>query len=192
MAPKPKEVSVELLEERIRRDGVVKAGGVLKVDAFLNHQMDIELFSQMAEEWKRLFAGKPINKILTIEASGIGIAAVVAHHFGVPVVFAKKTQSINLDGTMYSTRIQSFTHNRFLGPDDHVLIIDDFLANGCALRGLLEICESAGATVEGIGIAIEKGFQPGGDELREAGYDLQSLAIVEAMDPATGAIEFRS
>ena len=156
---------------------------------FLNHQMDIELFSQMAEEWKRLFAGKPINKILTIEASGIGIAAVVAHHFGVPVVFAKKTQSINLDGTMYSTRIQSFTHNRiydvivstrFLGPDDHVLIIDDFLANGCALRGLLEICESAGATVEGIGIAIEKGFQPGGDELREAGYDLQSLAIVEA------------
>lgn len=180
---------MELLEERIRRDGVVKAGGVLKVDAFLNHQMDIELFSQMAEEWKRLFAGKPINKILTIEASGIGIAAVVAHHFGVPVVFAKKTQSINLDGTMYSTRIQSFTHNRiydvivstrFLGPDDHVLIIDDFLANGCALRGLLEICESAGATVEGIGIAIEKGFQPGGDELREAGYDLQSLAIVEA------------
>lgn len=180
---------------------MVKAGGVLKVDAFLNHQMDIELFSQMAEEWKRLFAGKPINKILTIEASGIGIAAVVAHHFGVPVVFAKKTQSINLDGTMYSTRIQSFTHNRiydvivstrFLGPDDHVLIIDDFLANGCALRGLLEICESAGATVEGIGIAIEKGFQPGGDELREAGYDLQSLAIVEAMDPATGAIEFRS
>ena len=144
MAPKPKEVSVELLEERIRRDGVVKAGGVLKVDAFLNHQMDIELFSQMAEEWKRLFAGKPINKILTIEASGIGIAAVVAHHFGVPVVFAKKTQSINLDGTMYSTRIQSFTHNRiydvivstrFLGPDDHVLIIDDFLANGCALNG---------------------------------------------------------
>ena len=143
MAPKPKEVSVELLEERIRRDGVVKAGGVLKVDAFLNHQMDIELFSQMAEEWKRLFAGKPINKILTIEASGIGIAAVVAHHFGVPVVFAKKTQSINLDGTMYSTRIQSFTHNRiydvivstrFLGPDDHVLTIDDFLANGCALR----------------------------------------------------------
>lgn len=169
MAPKPKEVSVELLEERIRRDGVVKAGGVLKVDAFLNHQMDIELFSQMAEEWKRLFAGKPINKILTIEASGIGIAAVVAHHFGVPVVFAKKTQSINLDGTMYSTRIQSFTHNRiydvivstrFLGPDDHVLIIDDFLANGCALRGLLEICESAGATVEGIGIAIEKVSSP--------------------------------
>ena len=186
MAPKPKEVSVELLEERIRRDGVVKAGGVLKVDAFLNHQMDIELFSQMAEEWKRLFAGKPINKILTIEASGIGIAAVVAHHFGVPVVFAKKTQSINLDGTMYSTRIQSFTHNRIYD------VLDDFLANGCALRGLLEICESAGATVEGIGIAIEKGFQPGGDELREAGYDLQSLAIVEAMDPATGAIEFRS
>ena len=191
MAPKPKEVSVELLEERIRRDGVVKAGGVLKVDAFLNHQMDIELFSQMAEEWKRLFAGKPINKILTIEASGIGIAAVVAHHFGVPVVFAKKTQSINLDGTMYSTRIQSFTHNRiydvivstrFLGPDDHVLIIDDFLANGCALNGLLEIVEAAGATVEGIGIAVEKGFQPGGKKLRDAGIPLYSLAIIEKAD----------
>ena len=200
MAPKPKEVSVELLEERIRRDGVVKAGGVLKVDAFLNHQMDIELFSQMAEEWKRLFAGKPINKILTIEASGIGIAAVVAHHFGVPVVFAKKAQSINLDGDMHTTRIQSFTHGRvydvivskkFLGPDDHVLIIDDFLANGCALNGLIELVDEAGATVEGIGIAIEKGFQPGGDGLRERGYRLESLAIVDAMNPDTGEIEFR-
>lgn len=191
---------MELLEERIRRDGVVKSGAVLKVDAFLNHQMDIELFSAMAEEWKRLFADKPINKILTIEASGIGIAAIVGHHFGVPVVFAKKAQSINLDGTMYSTRIQSFTHNkvfdvivstRFIGPEDHVLIIDDFLANGCALRGLIDICESAGATVEGIGIAIEKGFQSGGDDLRDAGYDVQSLAIVDSMDPASGAIEFR-
>ena len=200
MAPKPKEVSVELLEERIRRDGVVKAGGVLKVDAFLNHQMDIELFSQMAEEWKRLFAGKPINKILTIEASGIGIAAVVAHRFGVPVVFAKKAQSINLDGDMHTTRIQSFTHGRvydvivskkFLGPDDHVLIIDDFLANGCALNGLIELVDEAGATVEGIGIAIEKGFQPGGDGLRERGYRLESLAIVDAMNPDTGEIEFR-
>ena len=192
---------MELLKQRIRKDGTVKGNDVLKVDSFLNHQMDVALFEEIGKEFKRLYEGCGVNKILTIEASGIGIAAVVAHHFGVPVVFAKKTQSINLDGTMYSTRIQSFTHNRiydvivstrFLGPDDHVLIIDDFLANGCALRGLLEICESAGATVEGIGIAIEKGFQPGGDELREAGYDLQSLAIVEAMDPATGAIEFRS
>lgn len=191
---------MELLKERIRRDGKVKGTDVLKVDSFLNHQMDVELFAEIGKEFKRRFADREVNKILTIEASGIGIAAVVAHHFGVPVVFAKKTQSINLDGTMYSTRIQSFTHNRiydvivstrFLGPDDHVLIIDDFLANGCALRGLLEICESAGATVEGIGIAIEKGFQPGGDELREAGYDLRSLAIVEAMDPDSGAIEFR-
>ena len=191
---------MELLKERIRRDGKVKGTDVLKVDSFLNHQMDVELFAEIGKEFKRRFSDCEVNKILTIEASGIGIAAVVAHHFGVPVVFAKKTQSINLDGTMYSTRIQSFTHNRiydvivstrFLGPDDHVLIIDDFLANGCALRGLLEICESAGATVEGIGIAIEKGFQPGGDELREAGYDLRSLAIVEAMDPDSGAIEFR-
>lgn len=192
---------MEQLEERIRRDGVVKSEGVLKVDSFLNHQLDIELFDAMGAEFKRLFADAPVTKILTIEASGIGIACVAARHFGVPVVFAKKAQSINLDGDMHTTRIQSFTHGRvydvivskkFLGPDDHVLIIDDFLANGCALRGLLEICESAGAAVEGIGIAIEKGFQPGGDELREAGYDLQSLAIVEAMDPATGAIEFRS
>lgn len=200
MAPKPKEVSVELLEERIRRDGVVKAGGVLKVDAFLNHQMDIELFSQMAEEWKRLFAGKPINKILTIEASGIGIAAVVAQHFNVPVVFAKKSQSINLDGDVYSTKIQSFTHQRiydvivskkFLNADDHVLLIDDFLANGCALNGLIDLVEDAGATVEGIGIAVEKGFQPGGDDLRSRGYHLESLAIVQSMNPETGEIEFR-
>ena len=200
MAPKPKEVSVELLEERIRRDGVVKAGGVLKVDAFLNHQMDIELFSQMAEEWKRLFAGKPINKILTIEASGIGIAAVVAQHFDVPVVFAKKSQSINLDGDVYSTKIQSFTHQRiydvivskkFLNADDHVLLIDDFLANGCALNGLIDLVEEAGATVEGIGIAVEKGFQPGGDDLRSRGYRLESLAIVQSMNPETGEIVFR-
>lgn len=192
---------MQLLEERIRRDGVVKSDDVLKVDAFLNHQMDVGLFDAMACEWQRLFAGKPINKILTIEASGIGIAAVAAVRFGVPVVFAKKSQSINLDGTMYATRIRSFTHGRefdvivstrFIGPDDHVLIIDDFLANGCALNGLIEICEDAGATVEGIGIAIEKGFQKGGDELRRRGYDLQSLAIVESMDAATGEVRFRS
>lgn len=192
---------MKLLEDRIRRDGTVKSGDVLKVDAFLNHQMDVELFDAMAAEWQRAFAGKPINKILTIEASGIGIAAIAGARFGVPVVFAKKSQSINLDGTVYATRIKSFTHGRtfdvivsmrYIGPDDHVLIIDDFLANGCALNGLIEICESAGATVEGIGIAIEKGFQPGGDDLRQRDYDLQSLAIVESMDAATGEIVFRS
>ena len=191
---------MELLEQRIRRDGVVKSEGVLKVDNFLNHQMDINLFNEMGKEWKRLFADAPINKILTIEASGIGIAAVAAQHFGVPVVFAKKSQSINLDGDVYSTKIQSFTHQRiydvivskkFLNADDHVLLIDDFLANGCALNGLIELVEEAGATVEGIGIAVEKGFQPGGDDLRARGYHLESLAIVQAMDPETGEIEFR-
>lgn len=191
---------VRLLEERIQCDGVVKAEGVLKVDSFLNHQMDISLFNEMGAELKRLFADAPINKILTIEASGIGIAAIVAQHFGVPVVFAKKAQSINLDGEMYTTRIQSFTHGKifnvivskkYIGPEDHVLIIDDFLANGCALDGLIEIVESAGATVEGIGIAIEKGFQPGGKSLRERGYRLESLAIVDAMDPETGKLVFR-
>lgn len=191
---------MELLEQRIRRDGVVKSEGVLKVDSFLNHQMDINLFNEMGKEWKRLFADAPINKILTIEASGIGIAAVAAQHFGVPVVFAKKSQSINLDGDMYSTKIQSFTHQRiydvivskkFLSADDHVLLIDDFLANGCALNGLIDLVEEAGATVEGIGIAVEKGFQPGGDDLRRRGYHLESLAIVQSMNPETGEIEFR-
>lgn len=192
---------MKLLEDRIRKDGLVKSEGVLKVDNFLNHQMDIELFNKMGEEWARLFADKVINKVLTIEASGIGIAAVAAQHFNVPVVFAKKALSINLDGEMYHTQIQSFTHQRiydvivskkFLGPEDHVLIIDDFLANGCALNGLIELVESAGATVEGIGIAVEKGFQPGGDSLRERGYHLESLAIVQSMNPETGEIEFRS
>ena len=191
---------MELLEERIRRDGVVKSEGVLKVDGFLNHQMAINLFNEMGKELKRLFADAPINKILTIEASGIGIAAVVAQHFNVPVVFAKKSQSINLDGDVYSTKIQSFTHQRiydvivskkFLNADDHVLLIDDFLANGCALNGLIDLVEDAGATVEGIGIAVEKGFQPGGDDLRRRGYHLESLAIVQSMNPETGEIEFR-
>ena len=191
---------MELLEERIRRDGVVKSEGVLKVDGFLNHQMDINLFNEMGKELKRLFADAPINKILTIEASGIGIAAVVAQHFNVPVVFAKKSQSINLDGDVYSTKIQSFTHQRiydvivskkFLSADDHVLLIDDFLANGCALNGLIDLVEEAGATVEGIGIAVEKGFQPGGDDLRRRGYHLESLAIVQSMNSETGEIEFR-
>lgn len=191
---------MKLLEERIACDGVVKPGGVLKVDSFLNHQLDIELFDAMGAEFKRLFTDLPITKILTIEASGIGIACVVARHFGVPVVFAKKAQSINLDGDMYTTRIESFTHRRtydvivakkFLAANDHVLIIDDFLANGCALNGLIELVDEAGATVEGIGIAIEKGFQPGGASLRERGYRLESLAIVEDMNAESGEIFFR-
>ncbi len=191
---------MKLLEERIRKDGTVKAGNVLKVDSFLNHQMDIDLFNEMGKEWARLFAGCPINKILTVEASGIGIACVAAQHFHVPVVFAKKTQSLNIDGEVYSTKIESFTHKRvydvivskkFLNPDDHILIIDDFLANGCALEGLIDIVNKAGATVEGIGIAVEKGFQKGGDLIRSKGIRLESLAIVESMDDQTGEITFR-
>lgn len=191
---------MKLLEERIRKDGTVKAGNVLKVDSFLNHQMDIDLFNEMGKEWARLFAGCPINKILTVEASGIGIACVAAQHFHVPVVFAKKTQSLNIDGEVYSTKIESFTHKRvydvivskkFLHPDDHILIIDDFLANGCALEGLIDIVNKAGATVEGIGIAVEKGFQKGGDLIRSKGIHVESLAIVESMDDQTGEITFR-
>lgn len=191
---------MELLEQRIRSEGVVKPGGVLKVDAFLNHQMDVALFSAMGAEWKRLFAGAPINKILTIEASGIGIACVAAQHFGVPVVFAKKAKSVNIDGDVWVTKIESFTHKRvydvmvskkYLGPQDHVLIIDDFLANGCALQGLLSIVAQAGAITEGIGIAIEKGFQSGGRIIRNLGYRLESLAIVDAMDAETGTVTFR-
>lgn len=188
------------LEEKILKDGIVKEGNVLKVDSFLNHQMDIELFNKMGEEWKRRFEGKNINKILTIEASGIGIACIVAQHFGVPVVFAKKSKSINLEGEMYTAEVESFTHKtknqvivskKFLNEDDHVLIIDDFLANGCALQGLIQIVHAAGATVEGIGIAIEKGFQSGGKIIRNFGYQLESLAIVEDMDWQTGSITFR-
>lgn len=191
---------MKLLEERIREDGVVKEGNVLKVDSFLNHQMDIELFNEMGKEWARLFADRLVTKILTVEASGIGIACVAAQHFHVPVVFAKKTQSLNIDGEVYSTKIQSFTHKKiydvivskkFIKPEDHILIIDDFLANGCALEGLLQIVEDAGATVEGIGIAVEKGFQKGGDLIREKGVRVESLAIVESMDAATGEIVFR-
>ena len=191
---------MKLLEERIRKDGIVKPGNVLKVDSFINHQMDVELISEMGKEWKRLFAGKNINKILTIEASGIGIACIAAYHFNVPVVFAKKTQSINLDGEMYTAEVESFTHKnknqvivskKFLNEDDHVLIIDDFLANGCALQGLLQIVQSAGATVEGIGIAVEKGFQSGGRIIRNLGYQLESLAIVDGMNDETGEIFFR-
>lgn len=192
---------MNFLEERIQRDGIVKDGNVLKVDSFLNHQMDIRLFKQMGEEWKRRFEGTYINKILTIEASGIGIACVASEYFDVPVVFAKKSQSINIDGDMYVAEVESFTHKcknqvivskKFLGPDDHVLIIDDFLANGCALQGMISIVSQAGATLEGIGIAIEKGFQSGGRTIRNLGYHLESLAIVDSMDAATGRINFRS
>lgn len=191
---------MNFLEERIAKDGVVKQGNVLKVDSFLNHQMDIELFNEMGKEWKKRFEGKNINKILTIEASGIGIACIVAQHFGVPVVFAKKSKSINIEGEMYTAEVESFTHKnknqvivskKFLNEDDHVLIIDDFLANGCALQGVIQITQSAGATVEGIGIAIEKGFQPGGQIIRNLGFQLESLAIVEEMNWETGEIKFR-
>lgn len=191
---------MNFLEEKIVKDGVVKPGNVLKVDNFLNHQMDIALFNEMGKEWKKRFEGKPINKILTIEASGIGIACIVAQHFDVPVVFAKKAKSINLDGEMYTAEVESFTHKnknqvivakKFLNENDHVLIIDDFLANGCALQGLIQIVQSSGATVEGIGIAIEKGFQSGGRIIRNLGYQLESLAIVENMDCETGTITFR-
>ena len=192
---------MKLLEERIRKDGTVKAGNVLKVDSFLNHQMDIDLFNEMGKEWARLFADRKITKILTVEASGIGIACVAAQHFHVPVVFAKKSQSVNIDGDVYSTKIESFTHKRvydvivskkFLHPEDHILIIDDFLANGCALEGLIDIVNKAGATVEGVGIAVEKGFQKGGDLIRSKGVRVESLAIVESMDDKTGEITFRS
>lgn len=191
---------MELLEKRIQQDGIVKKGNVLKVDNFLNHQMDIALFNEMGKEFKRLFADRPVNKILTIEASGIGIACIVAQYFQVPVVFAKKAQSINIDGEVYSTKIESFTHKRvydvivskkYLGPEDHILIIDDFLANGCAVNGLISLIESADAVVEGIGIAIEKAGQMGGKLLREKGYLVESLAVIESMDDKTGEIIFR-
>lgn len=193
-------ITMNFLEERIMKDGVVKEGNILKVDSFLNHQMDVKLFKQMGEEFKRRFAEKNINKIITIEASGIGIACIVAECFDVPVVFAKKSQSVNIDGDVYSAEVESFTHKcknqvivskKFLNEDDHVLIIDDFLANGCALQGLISIVSEAGGTVEGIGIAIEKGFQAGGRMIRNLGYRLESLAIVDNMDAENGTIEFR-
>ena len=191
---------MNFLEERIVKDGIIKEGNVLKVDSFLNHQMDINLFNQMGAEFKKRFAGKNINKIVTIEASGIGIACVAAMHFNVPVVFAKKAKSINIDGDMYIAEVESFTHKcknqvivskKFLSENDHVLIIDDFLANGCALQGLISIINQAGGTVEGIGIAIEKGFQNGGNIIRNLGYQLESIAIVDSMDAATGTVKFR-
>lgn len=191
---------MNFLEEKILKDGIVKPGNVLKVDSFINHQMDIDLFNEMGKEWKKRFEGKNINKILTIEASGIGIACIVAQHFGVPVVFAKKSKSINLEGEMYTAEVESFTHKnknqvivakKFLSEEDHVLIVDDFLANGCALQGLISIVQSAGATVEGIGIAVEKGFQVGGQIIRNLGFQLESLAIVESMNAETGEVIFR-
>ncbi len=191
---------MNFLEERIKKDGIVKEGNVLKVDNFLNHQMDIGLFEEMGAEFARRFAGKEIDKILTIEASGIGIACIAARHFGVPVVFAKKAKSINIDGEMYTAEVESFTHKtknqvivskKFLKEGDRVLIIDDFLANGCALQGLIQIVQAAGGQVEGIGIAVEKGFQPGGQIIRNLGYQLESLAIVDAMDHVSGDITFR-
>ena len=191
---------MNFLEERIIKDGIVKEGNVLKVDSFLNHQIDIALFDQFGKEFKRRFAKEKINKIVTIEASGIGIACIVARHFNVPVVFAKKSKSINIEGEMYVAEVESFTHKcknqvivskKFLNPEDHVLIIDDFLANGCALQGLISIVNEAGASVEGIGIVIEKGFQSGGQIIRNLGYHLESLAIVDAMDASTGKVTFR-
>lgn len=192
---------MNFLEERIVKDGIVKAGNVLKVDSFLNHQMDVALLDEIGQEFHRRFSDKKVTKVLTIEASGIAIAYAVARCFGVPMVFAKKAKSVNIDGDMYTAEVESFTHKnknqvivskRFLSADDHVLIVDDFLANGCALQGLISISKAAGATVEGIGIVIEKGFQTGGRSIRNMGYHLESLAIVDAMNDETGEIVFRA
>ena len=191
---------MKLLEEKIVKDGVIKSGNVLKVDSFLNHQIDVPFVAELGKELKRLFADRPINKILTIEASGIGIACVAAMYFGVPVVFAKKSSGSNMDKDVYFTQIYSYTHNkyndvvvskRFLSKEDHVLIIDDFLANGCALEGLIDIVRQSGGTVEGVGVAVEKGFQGGGDKLRKAGYNVHSLAIIDKMDAKTNTVIFR-
>lgn len=191
---------MELLKERIRKDGVIKEGNVLKVDSFINHQMDIRLMNEIGKEFKRIFSDVKIDKILTIEASGIGIAAIVAQYFDVPMVFAKKAQSINLDGEMLTASVVSFTHKkeyqiivakRFISEGENVLIIDDFLANGCAAQGLMKVVESAGAIVQGIGIVIEKGFQDGGKNFREQGIRVESLAIVDSMDAATQTVVFR-
>jgi xanthine phosphoribosyltransferase len=192
---------MNFLEARILKDGVVKPGHILKVDSFLNHQMDIQLMEQIGQEFHRRFGHLPITKVLTIEASGIAVAYPVAREFGVPMVYAKKTDSVNMDGELYVAEVESYTKKKntrvivskkFLSPEDHVLIIDDFLANGCALQGLISIVESAEATVAGLGIAVEKGFQEGGERMRNLGYHLESLAIIESMDAETGEIIFRS
>ncbi|MBQ6384853.1 MAG: xanthine phosphoribosyltransferase [Lachnospiraceae bacterium] len=188
---------MQALKDKILAEGQVRPGHILKVDSFLNHQMDIAFINEIGKEFKRLFSDRPVTKILTVEASGIGIACITAQYFDVPVVFAKKAQSLNLDGSLYTTKVKSYTHNReydvilskkFLNADDHVLIIDDFLANGCAVNGLIDIIECAGATLEGVGIVIEKGFQDGGKELRARGVDVKSLAIVKSMSDE--AVEF--
>ena len=192
---------MNFLEERILKDGVVKPGHILKVDSFLNHQMDIKLMEEIGKEFHRRFQHLPVTKVLTIEASGIAVAYPVAREFGVPMVYAKKTDSVNMDGDLYIAEVESYTRKKnnrvivskkFLSPDDHVLIIDDFLAYGCALQGLISIVESAEATVAGLGIAIEKGFQEGGERMRNLGYHLESLAIIDSMDAETGAITFRN
>ena len=192
---------MKLLEEKILKDGVIKSGNVLKVDSFLNHQIDVPFVAELGKELQRQFADRPINKILTIEASGIGIACVAAMYFQVPVVFAKKSSGSNMEKDVYFTQIYSYTHSkmndvvvskRFLSKDDHVLIIDDFLANGCALEGLIDIVRQSGGTVEGVGVAVEKGFQGGGDKLRAAGVNLHSLAIIESMDAKTNSVVFRT
>ncbi len=191
---------MQLLKDRIRKDGKIKEGNVLKVDSFLNHQMDVKLFQEIGKEFKRRFEGEEITKILTIEASGIGIACVAAEVFDVPVVFAKKTQTKNIAGDVYTTKVESFTHGRvydiivsreFLGKGDKVLLIDDFLANGKALEGLAELVKKSGAELVGAGVVIEKGFQVGGDIIRSKGIHLESLAIVESMDEKTGEVVFR-
>ncbi len=192
---------MNFVEERIVQDGVVKAGNILKVDSFLNHQMDIALLEEIGREFKRRFADKPITKVLTIESSGIAVGCFVAREFGVPMVFAKKSKSVNIDGCMYMAEVESYTHKnknrvivakRYIKPEDHVLIVDDFLANGSAMQGLIAIARSAGATIEGLGVVIEKGFQVGGRAIRRMGYPLESLAIVDAMDAEAGTITFRS
>lgn len=191
---------LNLLQKKILTDGVIKPGNVLKVDSFLNHQIDVPFISQLGKEFKELFADKPVDKILTIEASGIGIACLTAVYFGVPVVFAKKSAGSNMDADMYATEVKSFTHNKvnhvvvskkYLNKGEHILIMDDFLANGCAVEGLMDLVSQAGGIVEGVGICIEKGFQGGGDALRSKGVNLKSLAIIEKMDAATGTITFR-
>ncbi len=191
---------MKLLEEKILKDGVIKSGNVLKVDSFLNHQIDVPFIAELGKEFKRLFADQKITKILTIEASGIGIACIAGMYFGVPVVFAKKSSGSNMDKDVYFTQIYSYTHNkvndvvvskRFLNVEDKVLIIDDFLANGCALEGLIDLVRQAGAAVQGVGVAVEKGFQGGGDKLRAAGIRVESLAIIDKMDAQSGTIQFR-